>query len=166
MIELAHRWEEIKHNKYRITFVSVLTGLFALGFINNFVKTAVERYEYASAAKLVEAKVLSFSSSKSGKRSYKTKAQIQYHTEDGKVIQASVTYDGDRFIDVVGQTIRIYYFPENPGQPETEEELLDERSQWLFFGTLGLISLFLSYLASKGAFVVITRPTNKEKTEQ
>ena len=152
LIQLARQWEEIKQKKYRITFVSVLTGLFALGLINNFISTAIERYQYTSASKLVDAKVLSFSSSKFSNQSYKTNARIQYHTEDGQVIQASVIDYGRRYISGVGQKIRIYYLPENPGQPKTEEEFQNQRREWLVFGALGMISFFLTYLASKGVF--------------
>ena len=159
MSELVQRWREIRQQKYRITFITILTVFFALGLINNFIRTSIERNQYTSSAKLVEAKVLSFSSSRFGKSSYQTNATIQYQTADGKLTQAAITDYGRNYIYAVGQTIRVYYLPENPGNPMTEEEFLNQRRHWLFFGVLGLISLFLTYLASKGAFDMLKRPT-------
>lgn len=163
MIQLAQRWEEIKQKKYRVTFVSVLTGLFAIGVLNSSISNAISSYQFISASKSVDAKVLSFSSRKISKNSNQTNAQIQYQTEDGKVVQASVILYSHKYIFTAGQAIRIRYRPENPGQPIAEEELQSQRRELLVFGTLGLISLFLTYLGSKGAFDVITQPTNEAK---
>lgn len=160
IIQLAQQWSNIRQRKFRFTFVSIITGIFGIALVNNFVRTGIERYELSSSSVLTEAKVLSFKRTKPVKSRPITDAQIQFSAKDGKVIKSTIT-DYSGAIYEVGGIVSILYLPEKPDEsPVAVSEFKFERWSWFTFGFLGLISLIACYLAGKGVLNTTKQPSD------
>lgn len=140
-----------KRGKFRLTFVSLLAFLFGFGTVNMSISTGIALNDYVASTIRTQAQVLSVKSSTAPTKnaiSY-TDANIRFTTADGQVVEAAVQDDGDTDITSVGQTITIYYSPQDPTQPRTAAKVWDRSvRETILWGLLGLIACWLGYLVA------------------
>ncbi|MEO8143532.1 MAG: DUF3592 domain-containing protein [Betaproteobacteria bacterium] len=135
---------------YRVTFISVLAAVFGILSLCFTAYLAIERHQYLTVGKMVDAKVLSIEKER-GTRAHvaTTRARIEFRTAEGKVVQTWVS-DGGSSTDIkaIGGEIRIRYLPENPEHPQTEASLGVTFNYFVFL-LLGLGFLYGSYRSAR-----------------